>query len=179
MDDATGVNRRAFPVPATVSPARATLATVHVTANPHRDEIAGYLRRADCHFGHTLREVEAALTVDQVSQLRDVGRDQVASCRHAVHRVLGGEFAANSTQASYDEAVHRALLHFRGEMSDEAHQYVLSRLDELRRRFNLATGVEPLQCPYSTGVPAKPGAGRGRESAVCPDCRMQHAGECW
>ena len=93
----------------------ATLATV--TTNPYRNEIADFLRRASCHFGHTFREEPDGLSVDEASEKRDVGRDQVASCRRSVHWVLAGEFAANETLASYDEAVYRALLHFRGEMS--------------------------------------------------------------
>ncbi|MBE5513767.1 Uncharacterised protein [Mycobacteroides abscessus subsp. abscessus] len=150
-----------------------------MTDNPYRDEIAGYLRRADCHFGHTLREVEDGLTVDEASVKRDVGRDQVASCRRAVNRVLDGTFSANETQASYDEAVFRALLHFRGEMSDGLSRYVLAQLARFKSDYFADLKPEPLRCPYATGAPAKAGSSGRPEPPVCPDCRMAHAGECW
>jgi hypothetical protein len=51
-----------------------------------------------------------------------------AAAQHYGVAVLAGEFSANETQASYDEAVYRALLHFRGEMSDGLRQYVLAQL---------------------------------------------------
>ncbi|WP_198290994.1 hypothetical protein [Mycobacterium sp. 155] len=159
-----------------MSPVRAMLTAVTDT---YRDEILDLLRRADCHFGHTLREVEDGLTVDQASELRDVGRDQVASCRRAVQRLLDGEFSANATQAGYDEAVHRALLHFRGEMSDGLRQHVDTQLARFKAEYLPDLKVEPLQCPYGSGVPAKAGAGARSEPAVCPDCFTAHAGECW
>ncbi|ORW12416.1 hypothetical protein AWC16_08425 [Mycolicibacter longobardus] len=155
----------------------ATLA--NVTINPHRDEIADYLRRASCHFGHTFREERDGLSVDEAAEKRDVGRDQVASCRRAVYRVLAGEFSANETQATYDEAVYRALLHFRGEMSDGLRQYVLGQLTRFKAEWLPDLKVEPLQCPYAVGSPAKAGAVKVREPHVCPDCHMAHAGDCW
>lgn len=147
--------------------------------NAHRDVIADYLRDAECHFGHTLKEVEARLTVEQASELRDVGADQVAACRRAVNRVLDGEFAANVTQASYDAAVFRALLHRRDDMTPDLRQYVDTQLARLKAEWLPDLKPEPLQCPYGYGAPAKAGAAGRREPEVCPDCQMVHAGECW
>ncbi|MDH6245505.1 hypothetical protein [Mycobacterium sp. OTB74] len=144
-------------------------------ANPYRGEIADLLRGARCHFGHTLREIEDGLTVDQASELRDVSRDQVAACRRAVQRVLNGEFSTNVTQAGYDEAVHRALLHHRGEMSDGLRQHVDTKLAWFKAEWLPDLKPEPLQCPYGYGAPAKGATGRP-EPAVCPDCRMA---PCW
>ena len=155
----------------------ATLSTV--TTNPHRSEIADYLRRASCHFGHTFREELDGLSVDEASDKRDVGRDQVASCRHAVHRVLAGEFSANETQASYDEAVYRALLHFRGEMSDGLRQYVLAQLARFKAEWLPDLKVEPLQCPYGAGARRRQAWASPGTTGVCPDCHMAHAGDSW
>lgn len=95
------------------------------------------------------------MTVEE--DARQLGRspDQVSSCRRGVHRVLHGAFAANKTQAGYDEAILRALLHLRGEMSPELRRYVDARLSGLRTTFSLTTRVEPLRCPYGFDTSAK------------------------
>ncbi|MBN7296622.1 hypothetical protein [Mycobacteroides abscessus] len=130
--------------------------------NPHREEIAGYLRRAECHYGHTLNELEAGLTVAESVASRHVlvprvaerglGAEQVTHCREAVARVLDGEDPGKS-QAGYDEAVYRSLLHFRDEMSPELHQYVVTRLGELQSRHKIAPSVKPLRCYYPAWEP--------------------------
>jgi hypothetical protein len=149
-----------------------------VTTNPHRSEIADYLHRASCHFGQTFREELYGLSVDEASDNRDVGRDQVASCRRAVHRVIAGEFSADETQASYDEAVYRAAALPRGDVIWAA--LVRARAaGAVQGRVVPDLKVEPLQCPYAAGAPAKAGVGKVREPQVCPDCHMAHAGDCW
>lgn len=130
--------------------------------NPHRDEIAGYLLRAECHYGHTLNEVEAGLTVaESVARRRVVvpphmrppGSEQVADCREAVHRVLNGEAATSRKQAGYDEAVCRSLLHFRDEMSPELHGYLVTRLGELQSTYKITPSLKPLTCYYPPWEP--------------------------
>lgn len=137
----------------TPSPARGTLVPVPDTSNPYREDIAGFLRRAECHFGHTLNEEEAGLTVaesvircrvalPQVKRKPDI--EQVTACREAVHRVLDGEIPTAKNAAKYDEAVYRALLHFRGEMSPDLQQYVLTLLSELQSTHGIKRSVMPL-----------------------------------
>ncbi|TXH15880.1 MAG: hypothetical protein E6R06_32145 [Mycobacterium sp.] len=130
--------------------------------NPYREEIASYLRRAECHYGHTLNEVEAGLTVAESVARRRVlvprvaerglGAKQVIDCREAVGRVLDGEDPGKS-QAGYDEAVYRSLLHFRGQMRPELHQYVMTRLGELQSKHEITQSVKPLRCYYPAWEP--------------------------
>jgi hypothetical protein len=146
-----------------------------VTINPLRNEIADYLRRASCPFGRTFREELDGLSVDQASEKGDVGRDQVASCRHTVHRVLAGEFSANATQASYDEAVYRALLHFRGEMSDGLRQYVLAQLAWYKAERLPDLNVAPNRC--SARIPPAPRQRQSRARSgnrTCAPSAIRH-----
>lgn len=124
------------------------LGPVPQTANPHRKDITAFLRRARCHYGATLLYEEAGLTVDEAARELGISRDQVSSCRRGVRRVLDDEFAANKTQASYDQAVLRSLMHFRDEMTNGLREHVDTRLAGLRTTFKLTTGVEPLRCKY-------------------------------
>jgi DNA mismatch endonuclease (patch repair protein) len=59
--------------------------------------------------------------------------------------------AIKKSQAKYDEAILRALKHFSGQMSPELRQHVDTRLNDLRTKFGLTTGVQPLRCPYGFG----------------------------
>lgn len=131
-------------------------------SNPYREEIAALLRRAECHYGHTLNEVEAGLTVAESVASRHVlvprvaerglGAEQVTQCREAVGRVLDGEDPGKS-QAGYDEAVYRSLLHFRDEMSPELHQYVVTRLGEMQSKHKVPQSMKPLRCYYPAWEP--------------------------
>lgn len=143
------------PGPASPSVPCATLTRVPDTANPYRDEIASYLRRARCHYGATFLHEEAGLTVEEAARELNVKPAQVNYCRRGVHNVLNGEFAATKTQSTYDEAVLRALLHFRGEMTEGLRQRVDARLNRLRTKFSLTTGAEPLRCSYGFDNPGK------------------------
>jgi len=93
--------------------------------------------------------------------------------------VLAGEFSANETQASYDEAVYRALLHFRGEMSDGLRQYLLAQLARSKAEWCPTSRWNHCGARTPAGAPAKAGVGKVREPQVCPDCHMAHAGDCW
>lgn len=131
--------------------------------NPYRDEIAGYLRRAECHYGHTLNEVEAGLTVAESVERRHVlvpqvterglGSKQVADCREAVRRILDGEITTRRGEAGYDEAVYRSLLHFHAEMSPEVYRYVVTRLRELQSTHKIRPSIRPLRCYYPAWDP--------------------------
>ncbi|QZA09632.1 DUF3883 domain-containing protein [Mycolicibacter heraklionensis] len=118
------------------------------TANPYREDIAGYLRRAQCHYGAQLLYDEAGWTVEDTANELDVQQQRVRACRRSVHRVIDGQFAANKTQADFDADALRALLHFRGEMSDGLREHINTRLNRLRTEHELDTGVEPLRCKY-------------------------------
>lgn len=163
-----------------------------MTVNPHREDIAGYLRRAECHYGHTLNEVEAGLTtaesvarrhvlVPQVAE-RGLGTEQITHCREAVHRVLDGADAAGRSQAGYDEAVYRSLLHFRDEMSPELYQYVVTRLGELQSKHKIKPSVKPLRCYYPAWeMPAlpEPGTDTAPESAPEAPATVDEADADW
>lgn len=140
-----------------------------MTDNPYREDIAGYLRRARCHYGARLRYQEAGFTVDEAARDLGIAESQVSNCRRGVQRVLDGVVAPNKSQASYDEAILRALKHFRDEMSPELRQHLDTRLSGLQALFNLTAGVEPLRCTYGFVSPATPTAPPRRESAPAPD----------
>ncbi len=156
----------------------ATLAPVTHTASSHRDEIRGFLRRAECHFGHTLREEEAGLTVEDAATKRNIGTAQLRSCRRGVSNVLEGEFTASKAQARYDEAVYRALLHFRSEMTDGLRHHIDVQLTRFKAEYFPDLKMEPLDCAYASGIPQKANASQRREPKVCPECWQAHAGEC-
>ncbi|ULP48048.1 hypothetical protein [Mycolicibacter virginiensis] len=148
------------------------------TANLYREDIANFFRRAECHFGHTLREEEAGLTVEEAAEKRNIGAAQVRSCRRGVHNALGGEFTTSKAQARYDEAVYRALLHFRGEMTDGLRHHIDMQLRRFKAEYFPGLKMEPLDCDYASGIPLKANASQRREPDVCPECWQAHAGEC-
>ena len=115
--------------------------------NIHRKEILTLLRKADCHYGAALRDEEAGLSIDQAATKRDrVRTDRIVDLRKAVHMVADGDYSINKKQASHEEAVLRALLHFDGEMSRGLHQHIVSRLAEVQPQFGMQRTVAPLRC---------------------------------
>jgi hypothetical protein len=115
--------------------------------NPYHDEVLSLLRRADCHYGWALRDEEEGLTVDQAANKRDqVRTDRIVELRRAVHMVADGEHSINKKQAGHEDGVLRALLHFRGVMSDGLRQYIPTRLAQLQPQFGMKNTQEPLLC---------------------------------
>jgi hypothetical protein len=104
------------------------------------------LRSADCHYGNTLRDEEAGWTVERAARERNVQPDRIVELRQAVHAVVDGEFSRNKTQAGHESGVLRALLHFRGGMSEGLRQYVDTRITRLRWEFDPGLKATPLQC---------------------------------
>lgn len=115
--------------------------------NPYHDEVLSLLRRADCHYGWALRDEEEGLTVEEAANKRDqVRTDRIVELRKAVHMVAKGEHSINKKQAGHEDGVLRALLHFRGVMSDGLRQHVTARLSQLQPQFCLTKTQAPLQC---------------------------------
>ena len=115
--------------------------------NPYHDEVLSLLRRADCHYGWALRDEEEGLTVEQAANKRDqVRTDRIVELRRAVHMVANGVHSINKQQAGHEDGVLRALLHFRGVMSDGLRQYIPTRLAQLQPQFGLTKTQAPLLC---------------------------------
>ena len=115
--------------------------------NPYHDEVLSLLRRADCHYGWALRDEEEGLTVEQAANKRDqVRTDRIVELRRAVHMVADGVHSVNKKQAGHENGVLRALLHFRGVMSDGLRQYIPTRLAQLQPQFGLTKTQAPLLC---------------------------------
>ncbi|PPJ23993.1 hypothetical protein [Nocardia nova] len=149
-------------------------------SNRHREEIATLLRRAACHYGHALRDEEAGWSLERAAREHNVLTSRIGDLRRAVRSVLDGEVSRVATWADHEDAVLRALLHFRGEMSEGLRQHVDTRLIQLRAEFKLTTKVEPLRCPYGFANQSKPAPSRKCEpEPACTQCGLAHAGECW
>jgi ElaB/YqjD/DUF883 family membrane-anchored ribosome-binding protein/energy-coupling factor transporter ATP-binding protein EcfA2 len=114
--------------------------------NPHRDEILALLRRADCHYGNALRDEEAGWTVEHAARERNVQPGRILELRRAVRAAADGQFSRTKSQAGHEDGVLRALLHFRGEMSEGLRQHIDSRLARLRAEFLPDLKAVPLQC---------------------------------
>jgi hypothetical protein len=143
--------------------------------NPYRDEILTLLRTADCHYGNTLRDEEAGWTAERAARARNVQLDRIVELRHAVHAVVDGEFSQNMAQAGHEGGVFRALLHFRGDMSEGLRQYIDTQITRLRSAFDPALKATPLQCTNRGAN--QPKAASSRERAC--ECGLTHAGACW
>jgi hypothetical protein len=143
--------------------------------NPHRGEILSLLRRADCHYGNTLRDEEAGWSVEHAARERDVQTSRIVELRTAVHRARDGEVSRNPTQAGHEDGVLRALLHFRSEMSDGLRRYIDTRLARLQAEFLPDLTAVPLQC--NTRGANHPNRAPSRERAC--ECGLTHAGDCW
>ncbi len=115
--------------------------------NPYRDEVLSLLRRADCHYGWALRDEEEGLSVEEAANKRDqVRTDRIVELRRAVHMVANGEHSINKKQAGHEDGALRALLHFRGVMSDGLRQHISTRLAQLQPQFGMKNTQEPLLC---------------------------------
>jgi hypothetical protein len=60
--------------------------------------------------------------------------------------VANGVHSINKKQAGHEDGVLRALLHFRGVMSDGLRQYIPTRLAQLQPQFGLTKTQAPLLC---------------------------------
>lgn len=115
--------------------------------NPYHAEILEFLRRADCHYGNSLRDEEANLTIVEAASRRDEVRlDRIVELRHAVRMVADGEWSHTKAQAGHEDGVLRALLHFEAQMSDGLRQHVHTRLAQLQPEFGLRETMQPLRC---------------------------------
>jgi hypothetical protein len=141
----------------------------------HRGEIQALLRRADCHYGNTLRDEEAGWSVERAARERNVGTDRIIELRAAVRRVCNGERARTKAHAGHEDGVLRALLHFRGEMSQGLRQHIDTRLTRLRAEFIPELKAVPLQCNSRGDSQSRPVVSRERSC----ECGYTHAGECW
>ncbi|MBE5469553.1 protein NO VEIN domain-containing protein [Mycobacteroides abscessus] len=114
----------------------------------HRDEILDLLRKADCHYGNTIRDEDDELTPAEAAAKRDVKPGRIVELRRAVHQVADGEHSRVAKWAAHEDAVLRALLNREAEMTPELHQYVLTRLEEVQSdpRWGLKVTTEPLAC---------------------------------
>ncbi|MDZ7882574.1 MAG: DUF3883 domain-containing protein [Mycobacterium sp.] len=118
-----------------------------VTNTPHRDEILGLLRRVDCHYGATLRDEDAGLSIAGAAAKRDgVKLDRIAELRRAVHQVADGAHSRTKKEAGNEDGVLRALLHFDAEMTPELRRYVYARLAAVQPEFGLRETTEKLAC---------------------------------
>jgi hypothetical protein len=143
--------------------------------NPHRGEILTLLRRADCHYGNTLRDKEAGWSVEHAAGERKVDTDRIVDLRAAVQRAAAGEVSRNKSQAGHEDGILRALLHFRGEMSDGLRRHIDTGLARLKAEFIPDLKAEPLQCNHRGTNQPKPAPSRERKF----ECGLTHAGECW
>ncbi|ULP48349.1 protein NO VEIN domain-containing protein [Mycolicibacter virginiensis] len=113
----------------------------------HRPEILDLLRDADCHYGNTLRDEEAGLSVPEAAAKRDgVKPSRIIELRRAVHQVAGGEHSRVTKWAEHEDAVLRALLHFDATMTPELRRYLYARLAAVQSEFGLPTTTEKLAC---------------------------------
>ncbi|RUP02318.1 MAG: hypothetical protein EKK34_25175 [Mycobacterium sp.] len=140
-----------------------------------QEEILSLLRRADCHYGNTLRDEEAGRSVEHAARERNVRADRIAELRVAVRRASNGEHSRTKAQAGHEDGVLRALLHFRNEMSVELRRHIDTRLAQLKAEFIPALKAVPLQC--KTRGANRPQRAVSREHSC--ECGYTHAGECW
>lgn len=140
-----------------------------------QEEILALLRRADCHYGNTLRDEEAGWTVEHAARERNVRTDRIVELRAAVRRAGNGEHSRTKAQAGHEDGVLRALLHFQNEMSVGLRQHIDTRLTRLKAEFIPALKAVPLQC--KTRGANRPQRAASREHPC--ECGYTHAGECW
>jgi hypothetical protein len=142
------------------------------------DEMQALLRRARCHYGNTLRDQEAGRSVEQAAHHRHVEITRIRELRAAVARACNGERSAIPAHAGHEDGVLRALLHFRGEMSEELAQHIHGRLAALKAEFLPDLKPEPLRCHVvKDDSRPTPRAVVSHERAC--ECGYIHAGECW
>jgi hypothetical protein len=143
--------------------------------NPYRDEILSLLRRADCHYGNTLRDEEAGWTVEHAARARNVQPGRIVELRGAVHAVADGQLSRTKAQAGHEDGVLRALLHLRGNMSEDLRQHIGTRLGRLKAEFLPDLKAVPLQCNTRGANQPKPAPSHERPC----ECGLTHAGDCW
>lgn len=143
--------------------------------NPYRQEILLLLSRAECHYGDTLRDEEVGWSVDRAAGERNIEPGRNVDLRRAVRRVLDGETASNKSQAGHEDGVFRALLHFRGSMSEGLRQYADTQLSRLKAEFLPNLKAEPLKCNHRGANQPKQAISQERRC----ECGYTHAGECW
>jgi exonuclease III len=156
-------------------PAEARSEVFAMTDHPLGEEIRALLRRVDCHYGNTLRDGEAGLSVERAARERNVRTDRIVALRAAVARASAGEHSRTKAQAGHEDGVLRALLHYRGEMSGELRQHVDTRLARLKAEFLPDLKAVPLQCKVRGAN--QPRVNKAHEHAC--ECGYTHAGECW
>lgn len=112
-----------------------------------RSEILDFIRKADCHYGNTLRDEDDRLTIAEASARRDhVKLDRIRDLRRAIHQVANGEPSRTKKEAGHEDAVLRALLHFASELSPELSHHVHARLAKVQAEFGLPATNKPLRC---------------------------------
>lgn len=143
--------------------------------NPFRDEMLALLRRADCHYGNTLRDEEAGRSVEEAARRRSVKPERIVELRERIRVVVvDREVSGNKTRAEHEAAILRALLHFRSVMSDGLLHQVKMRIVDLKTEFLPDLEATPLQCTkWGANVKLKAVS----HDRVC-DCGLTHAGEC-
>lgn len=143
--------------------------------NQHRDEILSLLRRADCHYGNTLRDAEAGWTAEYAAGERNVQPGRIVELRKAVRAVADADLSTTKAQAGHEDGVLRALLHFRGELPEGLRQHIDRRLAALKAEFLPDLKSVPLQC--NTRGSNQPKHTLSRERAC--KCGLTHAGDSW
>jgi hypothetical protein len=143
--------------------------------NPHRDESERCSVAPTVTTATTLRDEEAGWTVERAARERNVKTDRIIELRAAVRRVCNSEHSRTKAHAAHEDGVLRALLHFRGEMSDGLQQHIDTRLTQLKAEFIPELKAVPLQCNTRGANKPRPAASRERSC----DCGYTHAGECW
>ena len=146
-----------------------------LNSNSLQEEIFSLLRRADCHYGNTLRDEEAGWSIEHAARERNVRTDRIVELRAAVRRAGNSEHSRTKAQAGHEDGVLRALLHFRNEMSDGLRQHIDTRLTRLKAEFIPTLKAVPLQC--KTRGANLPKRAVSREHSC--ECGYTHAGECW
>jgi hypothetical protein len=118
---------------------------------------------------------EAGWTVEHAARERNVQLGRIVELRGAVHAVTDGQSSHTKAQAGHEDGVLRALLHFRGEMSEDLRQHIGTRLARLKAEFLPALKAVPLQCNTRGANQLKPTPSHPR---AC-ECGLTHAGDCW
>ena len=141
----------------------------------HRDEILGFLRRANCHYGNTVRDEEEGLSDKEAALKRKVQPERIRELRREIRHVVDGRLSNGPSQADYEQAVLRALLHFPAELSDGLRQHIDGRLARIKAEHRPNQLFEPLRCDGRSGRPSQP----DKACNVCAQCHQEHAGECF
>src|SRR5699024_195766 len=118
---------------------------------------------------------EAGWSVEHAARERKVRTERIVALRAAVQRAVAGEVSHTKSQAGHADGIVRAVLHFRGEISDELRRHIDAGLARLKAEFLPDLTAEPLQCNHRGANQPKPVPSRERKC----ECGLTHAGECW